>query len=65
MEGETSQDGPRYHKSKLAPLNKVGEYCEGEDGSTTLLVELNECKHKAILNSGVRIAIATKSTWEM
>ena len=51
-------------KCKPVPLNKVGEYCEGEDGNTTLPVEFNECSHKAILDSGAGIAIATKGTWE-
>ena len=47
------------------PLNKVWEYCEGENGNTTLLVEFNECKHEAIIESGVGIAVATKETYEM
>ena len=51
-------------KCKPVPFNKVGEYCEGEDGNTTLLVEFNKCTHEAILESGVGIAIATKETWE-
>ena len=52
------------HKSEPIPLNKVGEYIDGEDANTTLLVELNGCKHITILDSGAGIAIATKSTWE-
>ena len=47
-------------KCKPVPLNKVGEYCEGEDGNTTLPVEFNDCTHEAILDSGAGIAIATK-----
>ena len=46
------------------PLNKVGEYCEAEDGNTTLPVEFNRVKTKAILDSGAGIAIATKTMWE-
>ena len=52
-------------KCKPVPLNKVGEYCEGEDGNTTLPMKFNECTHEAILDSGAGIAIATKETWEM
>ena len=51
-------------KSEPVPLNKVGQYNDGEDANTTLPVELNGCKHIAILDSGAGIAIATKSTWE-
>ena len=51
-------------KSEPVPLNKVGEYCEGEDGNTTLLVEYNGHKSLAILDSGAGIAIATKQVWE-
>ena len=54
----------RYPKSDPIPLNKVGQHNDGEDANTTLLVELNGYKHIAILDSGVGIAIATKSTWE-
>ena len=46
------------------PINKVGDYCEGEDGNTTLPVEYNGMKNLAILDSGAGVAIATKSVWE-
>ena len=46
------------------PVNKVVEYCKGEDGNITLLVEYNNVKTLAILDSGEGIAIATKSLWE-
>ena len=46
------------------PLNKVGDYFEGDDGNTTLLVEFNEVNNLAILDSGARVAIATKQVWE-
>ena len=55
---------PKIHKDPPVPLNKVGKYCEGEDGNTTLPVELNNMKHTDILDSGAGIAIATKRTWE-
>ena len=51
-------------KSEPVPINKGGQYNDGEDANTTLPVELNGCKHIAILDSGAGIAIATKSTWE-
>ena len=54
----------KYPKSEPIPLNKVGQYNDGKDGNTTLLVELNGCKHITILDSGASIAIATKKTWE-
>ena len=34
------------------PINKVGDYCEGEDGNTTLPVTFNEITSLAILDSG-------------
>lgn len=46
------------------PLNKARDYCKGEDGNTTLLVEFNVCTNIAILNSGAGISIATKIMWE-
>ena len=51
-------------KFELVPLNKVGDYCKGDDGNTTLLVEFNKVKSLAILDSGSRVAIATKQVWE-
>ena len=51
-------------KSEPVPLNKVGQYNDGEDTNTTLPVELNGCKHIAVLDSGAGITIATKNTWE-
>ena len=45
-------------------VNKVGDYCEGEEGNTTLPVEYNGVNTKAILDSGAGIAIVTKQTWE-
>lgn len=54
----------KSHKDPLVPQSKVKEYCEGEDGNTTLLVEQNVRKHIAILDSRADIAIATKSNWD-
>ena len=51
-------------KCEPVPLKKVGDYCEGDDGNTTLPVEFNEVKSLAILDSGAGVAIATKQVWE-
>ena len=53
-------------KKNLAPvpLNKVGDYCEGEDSNTTIPVTYNEVTTLAILDSGAGVAIATKAIWE-
>ena len=51
-------------KSEPVPINKVGDYCEGEDGNPTLPVQFNDHKSLAILDSGTGVAIATKQTWE-
>ena len=50
---------------QLVLLNKIGEYCEGAKGNITLPIEYNNEKTLAILDSGARIAIATKSVWEV
>lgn len=47
---------------KIIPLNKLGEYCEGEDENTTLQVSFGG--YIAIIVSGAGIAIATKDIWE-
>ena len=41
-------------------LNKVGDYCEGEDSNTTIPVTYQGETTLAILDSGARVAIATK-----
>lgn len=46
------------------PLNKVGDYCEGEDSNTMIPVEFNKKYTLAILDSGAGVAIATKRIWE-
>ena len=45
-------------------LNKVGDYCEGDEGNSTLPMELNEVKCLAILDSGAEVAIASKKVGE-
>lgn len=57
------EDNPKKNAKPL-PVNKVGDYCEGEEGNTTLPVEYNGVKTKAILDSGAGIATLTKQTWE-
>ena len=49
---------------EIVPINKVGDYCKGEDGNTTFPVELNNLKNLAILDSGGGVAIATKQIWD-
>ena len=49
---------------KPVPINKVGDYCEGEDGNTTLPVTFNGITTMAILDSGAGVAIATKQMWD-
>ncbi|RYA38459.1 hypothetical protein [Enterobacter cloacae complex sp. GF14B] len=46
------------------PMNKVGEYYEGEEGNTTLPVRYNDVETMAILDSWAGIAIATKVVCE-
>ena len=43
------------------PLNKVGEYCKGSNGNITLPIEYKDIKTLSILDSGARLAIATKA----
>ena len=46
---------------ELVPINKVGGYCEGEEGNITLPMKYNDVKTFAILDSGAGVAIVTKS----
>ena len=41
------------------PLNKVGDYNEGNDSNSTLLIEFNEVQSLVILDSGVGVALVT------
>ena len=57
----------RIEKQKTyepVPLNKVGDYCKGEDSNTTIPVDFNGQQTLAILDSGAGVAIATKRIWE-
>ena len=56
-------DGVGKVKCEPVPINKVRDYCGGEDSNTTLPVEFNEIKSMAILDSGAGVAIATKDVW--
>ena len=51
-------------KCELVPINKVGKYCEGESGNTTLLIEFNNKKSLSIFNSGVGVAMDAKKFWD-
>ena len=44
-------------RCELVPLNKVGDYSEGNDSNTTLLVEFNQVQILPILDSGARVAL--------
>ena len=54
------------HTRKVVPVPiiKVGDYCEGEDGNTTIPVDFAGQTSIAILDSGAGVAIATKNMWE-
>ena len=41
------------------PLNKVGDYNEGNDSNTTLPMEYNNVQSLAILDNGARVALIT------
>ena len=42
------------------PINKVGQYCEDDQGNATLPMEINDVVSMAILDSGAGVSIATK-----
>ena len=44
-------------------INKVGDKAEDDEGNTTLLVEINNIKSVAILDSGAGVGITTKEIW--
>lgn len=48
----------------LVPINKVGQYCEDDQGNATLPMEVSEVVSMAILDSGVVVSIATKLMWK-
>ncbi|MCO5564867.1 hypothetical protein L7F22_018535 [Adiantum nelumboides] len=64
INGQSSKTPQEDANTKPVSINKVGEYCEGEEGNTTLLVEYKGVKTLAILDSGAGVAIATKDIWE-
>ena len=41
------------------PLNKVGDYIEGNDNNTTFSIEYNDVQSLAILESGAGVALIT------
>ncbi|KAH7387431.1 hypothetical protein KP509_16G022700 [Ceratopteris richardii] len=45
------------------PIDKIGGYCEGEEGNSTLRIQFGENHAKAILDSGSGVVIMTKQTW--
>ena len=63
IEDTKDEDCNPRKRFKLVPINKVGDYCEGEDGNTTLPVKFNQVTSLAILDSGAGVAIATKQIW--
>src|SRR5271156_2648216 len=64
---EVNLDKALPHPSKQVmpvPLNKVGKYCEDNEGNATLPMEIGKIVSTAILDSGTGVSIATKSIWE-
>ena len=61
---QTKEKVQRGVKCEPVPINKVGDYCEGEDSNTTLPIEFNEVQSLAILDSEASLAIATKDIWD-
>ena len=58
------KDTAKRVKCEPIPLNNVGDYHKGDDGVTTLALDLHEGKSLTILDSGVVVEIATKKTWK-
>ena len=57
-------DTKKQKNFEPVPLNKVGDYYEGEDSNTTIPIEFKGQQTLAILDSGTGVAIATKRIWE-
>ena len=57
------KENPKKNQT-LAPFNKLGDYCEGEDSNITIPVTYEGITTLAILDSGAGVAIATKKIWE-
>ena len=51
-------------RCELVPLNKVGDYSEGNNSNTTLPIEYNDVQSLAILDSGAGVALITVQVWE-
>ena len=51
-------------RCERVPLNKVGDYSEGNDSNTTLPVKYNDVQSLAISDSGARVALITVQVWE-
>ncbi|MCO5574482.1 hypothetical protein L7F22_028267 [Adiantum nelumboides] len=64
INGQSSKTQQECANAKPVLINKVGEYCEGEEGNTTLPMEYKGVKTLAILDSGAGVAIATKEIWK-
>lgn len=49
---------------ELVTINKLGDYCNGEYGNINLCVQFDNVTSLTILDSGARVAIATKQIWD-
>lgn len=64
-ETHVPQETPIETKQPIpVPLNKVGKYCEDDEGNMTLPVQIEKVKSIAILDSGSGVSIATRTIWE-
>ena len=61
----TTKSAKANRNIELVPLNKVGNYCKGEDSNTTIPIEFKGTDTLAILDTGASVAIATKKIWEL
>ena len=60
----TKESIKKVVKCETITINKVGDYCEGEDGNITLPVKFNDATSLAILDSGAGVAIASREFWD-
>ena len=63
---ERALEAMKQTKKVVGPIlvNRVRDYCKGEDGNTTIPMEFARQTSIAILDSGAGVAIATKNMWE-
>ena len=61
----TTKSAKANGNTEPVPLNKVGDYCEGEDSNTTIPIEFKATYTLAILDSGAGVAIATNKICEL